>query len=106
MTKELIGLLIDHEHPITLGELSRACSMHAEWVLELVDEGILEPLDEQLLESSTAQLLFSGQNIHRALVVRRLQRDLGVNLSGAALALQLMDEIDTLRARLNASSCR
>ncbi len=106
MTREITGLLIDHEHPITLGELSRACSMHAEWILELVEEGILEPLDYDVLASSTPQLLFAGQNIHRALVVRRLQRDLGVNLSGAALALQLMDEIDTLRARLNASSCR
>ena len=30
----------------------------------------------------------------------RLQRDLGVNLAGAALALELMDELDGLRAQL------
>ncbi len=83
MTQEMIGLLLDQEHPLTLGELSRACSMHADWVLELVEEGILEPLNPP----EVSRLQFSGQNLHRALIVRRLQRDLGVNLSGAALAL-------------------
>lgn len=101
MTQEMIGLLLDHEHPLTLGELSRACSMHADWVLELVEEGILEPLNPEV-----PRLQFSGHSLHKALIVRRLQRDLGVNLSGAALALQLMEEVETLRARLNALSCR
>ena len=32
----------------------------------------------------------------------RLQRDLGLNLAGAALALELLEEIDALRARLQA----
>jgi chaperone modulatory protein CbpM len=30
----------------------------------------------------------------------RLQRDLGVNLAGIALALDLMEELDNLRAEL------
>jgi len=30
----------------------------------------------------------------------RLQRDLGVNLAGIALALDMLDEIDKLRGRL------
>jgi chaperone modulatory protein CbpM len=33
-------------------------------------------------------------------VASRLQRDLGVNLAGAALALELLQEIEALRARL------
>jgi chaperone modulatory protein CbpM len=43
---------------------------------------------------------FSGTHLRRATVALRLQRDLGVNLAGAALALELLDELDTLRARL------
>jgi chaperone modulatory protein CbpM len=40
--------------------------------------------------------------MHRATVSLRLQRDLGVNLAGVALALQLLDEVEALRARINA----
>ena len=32
----------------------------------------------------------------------RLQRDLGLNLAGVALALELLDEIEALRSRISA----
>ena len=82
----ITGLVVDSDHPLSIAELSRACCMHAEWVMELVDEGILAPTR---IEHSRLQ--FSGSSLRRALVVRRLQRDLGHNLAGAALALELMD---------------
>ena len=41
-----------------------------------------------------------------ARVAVRLHRDLGVNPAGAALALQLMEELDTLRARLQVFDTR
>jgi chaperone modulatory protein CbpM len=43
---------------------------------------------------------FSGSCIARARTARRLQRDLDLNLAGVALALDLLDEIGTLRDRL------
>ena len=115
-TLVVTGLVVDSDHPLTIAELSRACCMHAEWVMELVDEGILEPTHQANQQTSSRpdpqpghqrnRWQFSGSSLRRALVVRRLQRDLGINLAGAALALQLMDEMDTLRARLGAHSCR
>jgi len=47
---------------------------------------------------------FTGTHLRRATVAIRLQRDLGVNLAGAALALQLLDELEVLQARLLAMS--
>lgn len=88
------GLLLDDEHPLNLAQLSRACSVHAEWVIELVDEGILEPCGDDPIHWE-----FRGNSLHRARCVQRLQRDLGVNLAGAALALELMQEIHKLRIR-------
>ena len=41
--------------------------------------------------------------MRRARVAMRLQSDLGINLAGAALALQLLDEIENLRARVKAT---
>ena len=93
--KVLQGLLLDEGCELTLAELSRACSMHAEWLLDLVEEGILEPRGRDPREWR-----FAAPALQRARTVRNLQRDLGVNLAGAALVVELMDEINRLRARL------
>ncbi len=84
---------------LTLAEIGRACAVHVECIVDLVDEGVLEPLgrDPQCWR-------FSGAHLRRATVALRLRRDLGVNLAGAALALQLLDELEALRARLRGMS--
>ena len=43
-------------------------------------------------------------SVVRVQKAQRLQRDLGVNLPGTALALELLDRIDALEARLRAAS--
>ncbi len=93
----LTGLVLDEESTLTLGELSRACTVHAEWIIELVDEGILEPTG-----SDMAHWRFSGSSLQRAHATLRLQRDLGINLAGAALVLDLVEEVETLRSQLRA----
>jgi chaperone modulatory protein CbpM len=95
-SKEFTVYIVEDELEVTLAELSQACGVHAEWLIALVDEGIIEPL------SSNAGLRFSGACIQRARVVQRLQQELGINLAGAALALDLLDEIEVLRERLTA----
>ncbi len=96
MNDEILnGLLLDEECTLTLGEMSRACAMHAEWILELVEEGILEPSGEEM-----SHWRFTAPALLRARTVMHLQRDLGVNLSGAALVVDLLDEIQMLRQQL------
>jgi chaperone modulatory protein CbpM len=44
MSKEILsGMVLDELSSLTLEELSRACSVRTEWIVELVEEGILEP---------------------------------------------------------------
>ena len=93
--KILTGILLDERAELTLNELSRACSISSEWVIELVDEGVLEPIGKE-----QAHWRFSGTSLLRARTAMRLQRDLNINLAGVALALDLMKEIETLRDRL------
>lgn len=96
MSKEIIsGILLDETCSLTLGELSRACRVHAEWIVELVDEGILEPSGPDVVHWR-----FSGNCLQRINKVRHLQQDLGINIAGAALVLDLIDELEGLRARL------
>lgn len=94
-TDILDGIVIDVHGEFSLAELSHVCGAPAEWIVELVDEGILEPVD-----LASRSWRFSGVSMLRARTVQRLQRDLGVNLAGAALALQLLDEVERLRRRL------
>ncbi len=88
------GCVIEEEVELSLAELSQACCVNAEWLMALVAEGILEPLEDG------EQWRFGGASVYRARTVQRLQQDLGVNLSGAALALELLEEIDSLHERL------
>jgi chaperone modulatory protein CbpM len=91
----LTGVVLDESTELSLTELSEACSTSTEWVLELVDEGILDPIG-----SEQARWRFSGTNLVRAHAAMRLQQDLEINLAGVALALELMEEIETMRVRL------
>lgn len=99
MTNELLDLLtgevLEEEVELTLGELCHACRVPAERVFELVAEGVVEPLGR-----NPARWRFRGVSVRRARCVLRLERDLGVNLAGAALALDLLEELEAMRARL------
>jgi chaperone modulatory protein CbpM len=92
-------VLLDETEEVTLADLTRTCRVHAEWVLELVQEGVLEPLGP-----GGPQWRFAATSVVRIKKAQRLQRDLGVNLPGIALALELLDRIDTLEARLRAAA--
>lgn len=91
------GVVVDERTELTLGDVCRACAVHAEWLVALVEEGVIEPEG-----SDQTSWRFSGAQLRDALKVARMQRDLGVNLAGAALALELIAEIEALRERLAA----
>jgi chaperone modulatory protein CbpM len=80
------------EDDLTLGQLCRACGVHAEWVISLVEESIIEPQGDEL-----RSWRFSGASLVRVRSALRLQRDLGVNLAGIALVLDLLEELERLR---------
>lgn len=90
----ITGIILDEEASFSLSELSSACSVRTEYIIELVDEGILEPRQRQ------EEWYFTGESLVRLQKARRLQKDLGVNLAGTALVLDLMEEIGQLREQL------
>jgi chaperone modulatory protein CbpM len=87
--------LIDAQSTLSLFELCRSCAVEAEFVESLVEEGILEPTGRR-----GRHWCFPGTSLRRTRITLRLQRDLGVNLAGAALALDLLDRVEELDARL------
>jgi chaperone modulatory protein CbpM len=92
----LRGQLIGDETLITLDELCRNCAVEVEEVITLVREGILDPAGDALDDPEQGLWRFHISSLRRVRTVRRLQHDLGVNLPGAALALELLDRIAEL----------
>ena len=92
---QITGLILEDQTELRLDDLCRACAAQVERIAELVDEGLLTPAG-----SAPGEWRFTGVHLHRARVALRLEDDLGVNLAGAALALELLDELDMLRARV------
>jgi chaperone modulatory protein CbpM len=92
----LKGQILDEDVMLSLAELSRACTIHADWIIDLVDEWIIEPSGREV-----SDFRITGICLYRVRSVIRLQRDLGVNLAGAAVVLDLMDQIEQLRSHLH-----
>lgn len=88
------GTVIEDDN-LTLEQLYDACGVQPDWVISLIEESIIEPQGDE-----THLWRFSGASLARVRSALRLQRDLGVNLAGIALALDLMEELEHLRARL------
>ena len=91
------GSILEEEPTLNLAELCQCCQTHAEFVIRLVDQGVISPIKGE--SSRQWQFHRSAQiRTHKAL---RLQQDLGINLSGVALSLELLDQIESLNKELN-----
>ncbi len=94
-TSELSGPIFDETTEITIVELCEVCSIETKLVDEMIDEGVLE-----LTSGHSEKRRFPYSSVRRTRTAIHLQRDLGLNLAGAALALELLDRIENLRAQL------
>ncbi len=89
------GVCLADEHALELEAFAAACGTGPEFVRQLVDEGLLQP--------ATAQPAwrFGGEELARVRRIRRLQRDFEANLQSVAVMLELIDEVERLRAALH-----
>ena len=86
---------VEEQVQFSLLELTQACRADGEQLVALVNEGALTPIGD-----SPQRWRFAGVTLQRARTALRLTHDLELNAPGAALVLDLLDQIDTLRARL------
>jgi chaperone modulatory protein CbpM len=91
----LVGTILEEEVVLSLGELCRASRLSAERVIELAEEGVIEPIGR-----APETWRFRGVSLRRIRCAERLEEDLGVNAAGAALVLDLMEELERLRTRV------
>ena len=78
---------------LDLAELARVCGTTSGFIEALIAEDLLAPARPQAPG-------FGGAEIARVRRILRLQRDFEASLPSVAILLDLLDEIERLRARL------
>lgn len=101
----MIVRAVDIDDPdivFTAEELCQLTHLEMDYIQELITCGIIQPRSVEnsrhlnLKESQKRFTQMALVSIHKA---RRLQRDLGINLEGVALAIELMEQNRRLKVR-------
>jgi chaperone modulatory protein CbpM len=93
--QEIHSIEILDDGPIGLIEMIAVARIERTHVIEMVDAGLLEPLGNAM-----EQWQFASRDLRRLRAAQRLMKDLDVNLAGAALILDLIEERDALLVRV------
>lgn len=94
MTKQRYQIVLcrqEHEQ-LTLEALAASAGLHPALVERFVEFGLLEPV-----EWVGAQLLFDVAAVPRLRLIDRLRCDIGVNLAGIAVILDMLDRLRALQ---------
>lgn len=88
-------MILDDQAGLSFEELCRICDIGTDAIVEMIDEGLLEPQGR-----APGEWRFRCYELRRVQIATRLQRDLRVNLPGAALIIDLLEELEELRRRM------
>jgi chaperone modulatory protein CbpM len=88
--------LVDESASLHVDELCTRLRVERQWIVELVELGAIEPRGG----SEPSAWAFPQADVPRLHAMTRLVEDLGVNLPGAAIILELVEERRRLLAQL------
>jgi chaperone modulatory protein CbpM len=95
--------IVDDAAPVQLVEVLTAIRIERTHLVEMVEAGVVSPLVSSTGPSTTPssavnieQWQFARRDLRRLRAAQRLIADLQVNVAGAALILDLIDERDAL----------
>lgn len=100
MSNEIDAILLD-DAMLNLDELARSCQVSREWIVERVQCGLL--LDEDSVSADPASWIFDSRSFIRVKRIIAVERDFEGSPELAGLVADLMEEIESLRARLEVS---
>ena len=87
-------VIVNERHLLTIDELGRLVDLHPEILQRFVVFGLIDP------EIDDPGPLFTDAMVVRVRKIQRLRADLGVNLAGCGLVLDLLDRIEQLEAEI------
>lgn len=93
VTASIVTLSPRPAEPLTLEQLATACGISVVHLVRLVRVGVVEP-------EPPGSDVFTASAATRLRKMLRLRGDLGVNLAGAAIIVDLLARLDHLEAEL------
>ena len=97
MDKQTIitGVLVDEHTTISFVDICQNYDISEDMLLEMIEHGLVQQ------PSATLKVIqVDRDTLSRIQSARRLQDDLGVNVPGAVLALELLDQLEQIRHEL------
>lgn len=86
-------VMVSETFELTIEDMSAYCQLPIEVIIEFVGLGLFET-------QSVTELRFDDEKLSRIRSAARLFHDLKINAPGVVLALELLDEIDSLREEI------
>jgi chaperone modulatory protein CbpM len=94
----LAGDIVEEGRELSVADLCRMFAVEERHIVELVEEGVLGAQGTMsVIEVDRTEWRFRGAELRRARIALRLERDLGINVPGVALVLELLEELEQLR---------
>jgi chaperone modulatory protein CbpM len=90
------GVVVEETSTITFVEVCNQFNVTEEFLKEIMEHGLFQSESAELLEMS-----FDQKSISKIRSAQRLQEDLGVNIPGVVLVLELLEEMEALRKELH-----
>ena len=91
----LVGVVLE-DVALSVEELACACACEPRWVIERIDSGVLE-----CTVVTTGEWRFASAGLIRAKRLLALERAFDADAELAALTVDLIEEVESLRRQLN-----
>jgi chaperone modulatory protein CbpM len=88
-----IVLSRNEREQLTLDTLARSAGLHPALVERFVEFGLLEPAERE-----GTHLVFEAAAVLRLRMIERLRSEIGINLAGIAVILDLLDRLHDLQS--------
>ena len=92
----LIGVLIEESETISYSEVCHKYNIPENLLIEMMEHGLFTNKSADF-----EQLKLNQKELHRIESAFRLHRDLGINLPGVVLAIELLEKIEKLDEELS-----
>ena len=93
---ETIQAVLFDGQSLSLADICLALNLPAEAMMEMIEYGIVEAKSGQ----DAKNWKFSARTLRQTRIAVHLQRDFHINLEGLGLAMNLLEEVEQLRHRV------